>query len=593
MDAVRDLVADAGCAADGATAARNPLAKFMDTLMTTPHKRGAGMGGMRVGAGAVRPGYAAVRGLHQHGARAPHPVDLEHAFAGAGHEAAAMDAAWQQSVHGPMRFAPHEDVRFLHHVRHGHGAPGHPAYRAPAFYAPSDAAAMDAAVFDESHRWVEEFTEGMQHHSHPSSDAEAAHGFAASQPLLPGGDLERAWGTAAGPEADLQAAQGEGSAVEDTALAASRDLAARLSTDADPRMRQSQLAQFMHKLGHGELRIDGAQVRATASSEASTAAPAEAMDAAWQDASAAAVQHADMADPLAGVSPAALEAAWADADVEPSGEAFGQLWNELMTSADSEAALDAIWRGVASSELLAEREAGAGEQDGLLADELLPYALVVDNPYLARESPLQEGTQLLGAGRVGEAILALQAAVQRTPEQQAEAWRLLGQCHAEHDQDREAIACLQRAVDHDPYNLDALLALGVSYVNEMDYGRALRVLKAWVQHNPAFAGLQIRVDEYSDGTLLDEVMQLMLQAAAWEGGAPQVQEVLGVLYNVSRDYVSAAAAFRASLEATPQSYALWNKLGATLANSGRCEEALPAYQRCVRARAAPAPLLPV
>lgn len=34
---------------------------------------------------------------------------------------------------------------------------------------------------------------------------------------------------------------------------------------------------------------------------------------------------------------------------------------------------------------------------------------------------------------------------------------MLGQSHAENDQDRLAIACLERAVEQDPYNLDGLL----------------------------------------------------------------------------------------------------------------------------------------
>lgn len=48
-------------------------------------------------------------------------------------------------------------------------------------------------------------------------------------------------------------------------------------------------------------------------------------------------------------------------------------------------------------------------------------------------------------------------------------------------------------------------ALGTSYVNELDSERALHNLKAWVQHNPKYSGLEIAVDEYSDGTLMDEV----------------------------------------------------------------------------------------
>ena len=42
------------------------------------------------------------------------------------------------------------------------------------------------------------------------------------------------------------------------------------------------------------------------------------------------------------------------------------------------------------------------------------------------------------------------------------------QAHAENDVDRRAIDALRRAVEVDPQNLDALLALGVSYTNELD-----------------------------------------------------------------------------------------------------------------------------
>ena len=58
--------------------------------------------------------------------------------------------------------------------------------------------------------------------------------------------------------------------------------------------------------------------------------------------------------------------------------------------------------------------------------------------------------------------------------------------HAENDEDKRAIACLERAVEHDPYSLPSLLALGVSYVNELDSVRALQNLKSWVEHNPKY-----------------------------------------------------------------------------------------------------------
>jgi peroxin-5 len=76
---------------------------------------------------------------------------------------------------------------------------------------------------------------------------------------------------------------------------------------------------------------------------------------------------------------------------------------------------------------------------------------------------------------------------------------MLGTCHSEIDNDKKAILCLTRAVDLDPYNLDALLALGTSYVNEMEPQKALETLRSWVTHNPKFQGLSVAPDEYSDG----------------------------------------------------------------------------------------------
>ena len=93
--------------------------------------------------------------------------------------------------------------------------------------------------------------------------------------------------------------------------------------------------------------------------------------------------------------------------------------------------------------------------------------------------------------------------------------------------------------------------------------------------------MNVVADAYSDGTLMDEVMQLMLSAMKVDPADADVQIVLGVLYNVSRDYDSAVAAFRQALNSRPDDYSLWNKLGATQANGSRSEQALPAYLRAL------------
>jgi len=62
---------------------------------------------------------------------------------------------------------------------------------------------------------------------------------------------------------------------------------------------------------------------------------------------------------------------------------------------------------------------------------------------------------------------------------------------------------------------------------------------------------------------------------------PDLHAVLGVLHNLSRDYPAAIASFEAALELRPTDYSLWNKLGATRANSLSCEAAVPCYIRAL------------
>ncbi|ETV96994.1 hypothetical protein, variant [Aphanomyces invadans] len=316
----------------------------------------------------------------------------------------------------------------------------------------------------------------------------------------------------------------------------SRDVANTLRQNSDPRFQNSEFVQFMDALGSGRAELDDAGNTVIHHDPVDTDELADALK-----------RDLTMGGDADGLDVNALEEIWAKAMQE------GQMLDPF----------EGTWSS-------AHDPANA------------TYEFAESNPYTSDSNAFEVGCAQFRQGNLKDAILAFEAALQDTPDH-SEAWRMLGECHAENDQDKEAIVCLNRAVEEDPYNLDALLALGVSNVNELKSHGALTILQSWVQHNPKFHGLQVELDDaYGDGSLMDEVMQLMLQAQAYDPHDSDVQIVLGVLYNVSKDYDAAVRCFRAAASARPDEHSLWNKLGATLANSSRSNEAIPTYYRALQ-----------
>ena len=232
-----------------------------------------------------------------------------------------------------------------------------------------------------------------------------------------------------------------------------------------------------------------------------------------------------------------------------------------------------------------------------------------DKPETSTTDWMQEGYREFNAGNMNAAIRAFETELQQMDMDNATAWCMLGKCHAENDMDALAIQCLEEAVHRDPYSMESLLALGVSYVNELNHVSALQNLKEWILHNPKFANLDVNGsdDMYAPSTTatsttsnnnnntdaaFDEVQRLLLSALDFQmlhnrndhNTTASVLEALGVVYNVSRDYDAAIDVLQQSCALRPQDYQLWNKLGATLANSGtdRSEEALSAYHQALQ-----------
>ncbi|CAK9070040.1 unnamed protein product [Durusdinium trenchii] len=193
--------------------------------------------------------------------------------------------------------------------------------------------------------------------------------------------------------------------------------------------------------------------------------------------------------------------------------------------------------------------------------------------------PLAEAIRLIREGTVrydDAALYALRDGLLRQDQTR------LGQLYAELDQDVEAIQCLRKGHEVDPYNLDSLLALGVSCTNELDQLLALRFLRTWIENHEEYQALLEGVElprEYEYEAWRRQVTELFQRAAEASPNDADVFVALGVMENINRCLAARCQALARACRLRPNDHTVWNKLGATLANSGKSEQAVVAYHQ--------------
>ena len=238
--------------------------------------------------------------------------------------------------------------------------------------------------------------------------------------------------------------------------------------------------------------------------------------------------------------------------------------------------------------------------DNFRDPQLGNYLFEEENPFTATsKDPFNEGMKIIEeGGNLSLAALAFEAAVQKDP-QHVQAWYQLGSAQAQNEKESPAIRALVQALSIEPTNLPALMGLAISYTNEGHDSTAYRTLERWLatKYPQIISPEDISPPNdlgFTDRHLLHEkITNLFIRAAQLspdgEHMDPDVQVGLGVLFYGAEEYDKAVDCFEAALASTEsgitnepgQAHLLWNRLGATLANSGRSEEAIAAYEQAL------------
>lgn len=258
------------------------------------------------------------------------------------------------------------------------------------------------------------------------------------------------------------------------------------------------------------------------------------------------------------------------------------------------------------------------DNDGLPI--LQAYVFETNNKYLdpsnSTSSLLSDAKALLEQnGSLSEASLLLEAAIQKGDlgDGGYEAWILLGETKNMDEHEEAGMRALTEGVKRaeaagasgagmmvrcfhylrpEFHLIQCLKSLAISFTNEsMDRASHVMLLR-WLRAR--FPDLSVSEDTvksmstHSSWDTHTKITDLYLNLARQQHSQgivdSDVQIGLGVLYYTNGEYTLAKDCFESALSQRPGDYLLWNRLGSSLSNGNKPEEALGAYREALQLR---------
>ncbi|KAF5393344.1 hypothetical protein D9757_000793 [Collybiopsis confluens] len=240
------------------------------------------------------------------------------------------------------------------------------------------------------------------------------------------------------------------------------------------------------------------------------------------------------------------------------------------------------------------------DNDGLpiLGDYLFEKNNKYLDPSNSISSPLSDAKALLEQnGALSEASLLLEAAIQKGDlgEGGYEAWILLGETKNMDEHEEEGMRALTEGVrraEAAGASGAGMMSLAISFTNEsMDRASHVMLLRWLRARFPDLPVSEETIKSTSTNSSWDthtKITDLYLTLARQQHSQgivdSDVQIGLGVLYYTNGDYSLAKDCFESALSQRPRDYLLWNRLGSSLSNGNKPEEALGAYREALQLR---------